>query len=115
MEDLLTTDACTLPTTERPLRLAEFDSLFATAARRVDRDSEDGVRIRLAGEPGLVERIQELTQRESACCSFFTFSLEGSDQDLELHVSVPAERRDILDALADRAEEHAAGAGGASA
>jgi hypothetical protein len=29
-------DACTLPTAEQPLRLAEFDELFATAVRRVD-------------------------------------------------------------------------------
>jgi hypothetical protein len=31
-----TPDACTLPTTERPLRLAEFDDLF-TARLRSDR------------------------------------------------------------------------------
>jgi len=35
-------DACTLPTAERPLRLAELDDLFATAVRAVHR--LDGVR-----------------------------------------------------------------------
>jgi hypothetical protein len=29
--------ACTLPTAARPLRLAEFDALFATALRRQER------------------------------------------------------------------------------
>ena len=27
----ITTDACTLPTAERPMRVAEFDALFAEA------------------------------------------------------------------------------------
>jgi hypothetical protein len=30
-------EACTLPTAERPLRLAEFDQLFATALREQQR------------------------------------------------------------------------------
>ena len=52
MEPLLTTDACTLPTAERPLRLAEFDELFATAVRRVERRGDE-VRIHLVGDRGL--------------------------------------------------------------
>ncbi len=59
----------------------------------------------LAGEAGLRERVRDLTERETACCSFFTFAIEGTDDDLVLDVSVPDERRDILDALAARAEE----------
>ena len=35
-EQVWVTDACTLPTVERPLRLAEFDDLFATAVRAVE-------------------------------------------------------------------------------
>ncbi len=30
-------DACTLPTVERPLRMSEFDDLFATHLRAVER------------------------------------------------------------------------------
>ena len=30
-------EACTLPTVEQPLRVAEFDELFATAVRPVER------------------------------------------------------------------------------
>lgn len=104
MEPLLSTDACTLPTAERPLRLAEFDALFATAVRRVERRG-DAVRIHLAGERGLEAQVRDLTARESGCCSFFAFTIAGNDQDLTLDIAVPPERRDILEALAARAEE----------
>lgn len=106
MEDLLTTDACTLPTQQRPLRLAEFDDLFARAARSVTRQGL-AVRIHLVGDRGLRERVRDLAERESTCCSFFTFLVEGREDDLMLTVSAPAERREILDALALRAEEMA--------
>jgi hypothetical protein len=104
METLLNTDACTMPTAERPLRLAEFDALFATAVRRVERRGSD-VRIHLAGEEGLIEQVRDLTERETSCCSFFTFGIDGTDQDLTLDISVPPARREILDALATRAQE----------
>jgi hypothetical protein len=103
MDDLMSTDSCTLPTAERPLRLAEFDALFASSARSVSRDV-DGVRIRLAGSGGLREHVRGLTDRETACCSFFAFKIEGLDDDLTLHIVVPVERRENLEALADRAE-----------
>jgi hypothetical protein len=103
MDDLVTTDACTLPTADRPLRLAEFDELFAASARSVVR-AEEGVRIHLVGPAGLQERVRDLAERETACCSFFTFLIEGQDHDFTLTASVPLERSDILDALAERAE-----------
>ncbi|MFI5621842.1 hypothetical protein ACIA03_00110 [Nocardioides sp. NPDC051685] len=104
METLLTTDACTMPTAERPLRLAEFDALFASAVRSVERRGDD-VRMRLAGPDGLVARVRDLTARETSCCSFFTFTVEGTDEDLTLDVSVPPAHQEILDALAERARE----------
>lgn len=104
MENLLTTDACTLPTAERPLRLAEFDDLFATSVRGVRRRG-DGVLMQLTGTEGLLERVRDLAARETACCSFFTFTIEGTDQDLTLDISVPPDRQEILDALAERAQE----------
>jgi len=42
MKPLLTTDACTMPIAERPLRLAEFDGLFPTAVQRVERRGAAG-------------------------------------------------------------------------
>jgi hypothetical protein len=104
METLLTTDACTMPTTERPLRLAEFDALFASSVRSVRRQGND-VRIQFTGMEGLLERVRDLAARETSCCSFFTFTIEGTDQDLTLDISVPPARQEILDALAERAQE----------
>jgi len=100
----MTTDACTMPTADRPLRLAEFDALFTTSARRVTRDAK-GVRIHLEGDSTLRERVRDLAERETACCSFFTFAIEGPSNAVVLDISVPINRREILDALADRAEE----------
>ena len=100
----MTTDACTMPTAERPLRLAELDALFAASVRSVTRSGVD-VRLELEGDSGLRERVQDLARREVACCSFFTFVVEGGSDRVVLSVSVPAERREILDALADRAEK----------
>lgn len=103
----MTTEACTLPTAERPLRLAEFDALFSSSARSVTRADLE-VRIHLTGETGLLESVRDLAERETACCSFFTFVLDGADDDFTMSVTVPPERRDILDALAARAEGQSA-------
>ncbi len=75
-------DACTLPTAEGPLRLAEFDTLYATAVHRIERGDRT-VRMHLTGPDGLAAHVRDLTARESECCSFFAFTLEGTDQDLE--------------------------------
>lgn len=104
METLLTTDACTMPTAERPLRLAEFDELFATTVRAVERRGTD-VRMHLAGAEGLADRVRDLTARESSCCSFFNFAIDGTDADLTIDISVPPARQEILEALAARAQE----------
>ncbi len=104
MKPLLHTEACTLPTAARPLRLAEFDDLFASSVRTVEHRGT-AVRMVLSGGAGLVEQVRDLTERESSCCSFFTFGIEGTDEDLTLDISVPPVRQDILDALADRARE----------
>jgi hypothetical protein len=104
MEDLMTTDACTMPTSERPLRLAEFDQLFAENVRRVER-RPDGVTLHLSGTRGLRRKVEELTNRESECCTFFSFSVAGNDERLTLGISVPPMRREILDGVAARAME----------
>jgi hypothetical protein len=77
--------------------------VFAEAARHVTRDAE-GVHITLVGSDGLRDRVRDLAGREAACCSFFTFVIEGQENDLSLDISIPEEHRASLDALADRAE-----------
>lgn len=100
-------DACTLPTAERPLRLAEFDELFATAVRRVEHITADHVRMSLTGPAGLAESVRDLTARETECCSFFTFTLTpksgGDEERLVLDISVPAAYTGVLASLAERA------------
>lgn len=100
----MTTDACTLPTAERPLRLAEFDDLFSNHLDAVERDAV-GVRLVLSGGAGLRERVTDLTARESACCSFFTFGVDALDGQLVLDIAVPPGRHEILASLAERAIE----------
>ena len=98
-------EACTLPTTEQPLRVAEFDELFAESLVRVQRISETEAGLVLRDGPGVAEHAQDLADRETACCSFFTFILDTSAEELVLRVAVPASQTRVLAALADRAEE----------
>jgi hypothetical protein len=94
-------DACTLPTADRPLRLAEFDSLFATSLRAVERPAPVLARLILSGADR--DAVEDLTARETECCSFFRFTVEPADGGLGLDIEVPAAYVDVLDALIDRA------------
>ncbi|SCL60192.1 hypothetical protein [Micromonospora chersina] len=103
-DDSWAPDACTLPTAERPLRLAEFDQFFRDAVRGVDRLSARHLRLHLAGDARVEESARDLTARESSCCSFFAFAVSRSGPDaLTLDVRVPAAHIHVLDGLADRA------------
>jgi hypothetical protein len=101
-------DACALPTVERPLRLAEFDALFANAVREVETISPTHARLRLAGPAGLEATVRDLTAREATCCSFFTFTttVQPAEQGakdgeaLTLDVEVPPQYADVLASLA---------------
>ncbi|WP_062432786.1 hypothetical protein [Herbidospora daliensis] len=95
--------ACTLPTAERPLRVAEFDTLFAEAVRGVRRESPERLRFELAHEPGYAARAAHLAVREHGCCSFFTFTLTVADGGLTLDATVPPGHEDVLDAIEARA------------
>ena len=102
-DELMTNDACTLPSAERPLRTAEFKKLFADHLADTAWVA-DRLRLSLTGGAGLRERVADLTARESVCCSFFDFALSGSDDRVVLEVGVRPERREILDALAALAD-----------
>jgi hypothetical protein len=102
-------DACTLPTAEQPLRLAEFDTLFAERLVHVDRLEPERAVLVLRDGPGVADTVADLAARESSCCSFFDFGLDRADDRLRLTVSVPPARADVLAALADRAERLGSG------
>ena len=93
-------ESCTLPTAQRPLRVAEFDELFATALRSQRRLSPTELRWELAA--GTEAVVRDLVARESACCSFFTFDVSASPAAVAVEVRVPVGQEEILDGLADR-------------
>jgi hypothetical protein len=100
-------EACTLPTAEQPLRLAEFDELFAAAVREVVQVDATHARLRLTGPGGLTATVRDLTARETECCSFFAFTVtplpaeEG--EAVRLDIEVPPQHSDVLISLAGRA------------
>jgi hypothetical protein len=95
--------ACSLPAADRPGRQAEFDALFATSVRHVDRAGPGRLRLELLATPEVAARTAELVTRETACCSFFTFTLTATAGELRLDVAVPEAWREALDTLAVRA------------
>lgn len=98
-------DACTLPTAQLPLRLAGFDHLFATHLYGIERTGDTAVRMLLAGDADLAGRTRALADAESACCSFFTFTVAPIDGGrVAFDVQVPTAYADVLHALAGRAQ-----------
>ena len=96
-------DTCTLPTVERPLRLAEFDDLFATVLLSQQRIAPTRLRWHL--DPTAQQRARDLAARESSCCSFFSFAFTKVGDELHVEIGVPAGQVAVLDALAGRAAE----------
>ena len=92
--------ACTLPTVERPLRLAEFDEFFAGDVRAVHRVS--ATRLTLIVASASEQTGRALAARESECCSFFTFGFTVLGETVEMVIEVPEPQVRVLDALADR-------------
>ncbi len=97
-------DACTLPTVEQPLRVGEFDALFAERLLRVEHHGPHEVSLVLRGGTGVAERVADLAARETSCCSFFSFEVEPDADEVVLRVKVPQAYAGVLAALADRAE-----------
>lgn len=101
-------DACTLPTAEQPLRVAEFDDLFQTALQHLALRDPRRLVLHFEGYAGLAHRVQDLVDRESACCAFFGFRVQ---QDLtggvRLDVTVPSGHEEVLEALTLRAAARA--------
>lgn len=92
-------DACTLPRAERPLRVAEFDDLFAFVVRAERRQPP---RLDLALRPIVEAAARDLAQRESECCSFFTFEFESVGDAVVMHIAVPPSQIEVLDAIEAR-------------
>jgi hypothetical protein len=97
--------SCTLPTADRPLRVAEFDRLFTDAVRGAGRPSRTRLKLELVSSAENAAQAAGLMVRETACCSFFTSTLTATGGALELEIAVPDSHVDVLDALAARVAE----------
>jgi hypothetical protein len=101
-------EACTLPTVEQPLRLAEFDDVFA--ARLVGQSRVAAHVLRWWLDLEAEEVVRDLTARETECCSFFRFSIAAQSGALVVDVQVPPAQVKVLDALAARSAARMAAA-----
>jgi hypothetical protein len=95
-------ESCTLPTSERPLRLAEFDTLFRTAVSGQQRTSATVLELSLTPEPEVAAAAAALAVGESRCCSFFRFVITVDPREVQLTIRVPETHVDVLNAVADR-------------
>ena len=95
-------EACTLPTADRPVRLAKFDDLFAVVERG-DRPTAQHLRLTIAGGADREAGVRDLARRETDCCGFFRFTVtrEAAER-IRLDVEVPPQYAHVLDALEKR-------------
>ncbi|BBZ16187.1 hypothetical protein [Mycolicibacterium gadium] len=89
-------EACTLPTSERPLRLAEFGELFTWVLRS---ERVHDTRLDLVLPADVESAARDVARRESECCSFFTFEFDGAGDDVVMRIEVPVAHTDVLDAI----------------
>ena len=101
IDELAIVQGCTLPTADRPLRIAEFDQLFSTVLTAQTRPSPEVLRWSLDPRAEAVAR--DLAARETQCCSFFAFTFASEGETLQMDVRVRAVQTEVLDALAARA------------
>ncbi|MBJ8340826.1 hypothetical protein JGU71_18220 [Antrihabitans sp. YC3-6] len=92
--------ACTLPTVDQPLRVAEFDLLFRDAVQRFARPF--GTRLSLIISADAEAAARDLADRETRCCSFFTFAFEPAGDVVVMQIGVPHSQVAVLDALEHR-------------
>ncbi|MGW7685991.1 hypothetical protein ACWGID_34920 [Kribbella sp. NPDC054772] len=100
MDEIWASEACTLPTADRPFRVAEFDQLFADHLRHANRVDAQTLDLTLSLESRAAAA--DLTARESECCSFFTFTFAPTAEELHLRIAVPPTHTAVLDGLAER-------------
>lgn len=101
-------EACTLPAADQPLRLAEFDALFAADVTAVQQPSADTALLTLRPDASVAARAADLAVRETACCSFFEFTLTATGGQLAMQIRTPAAQIEVLDAVVERARRAAA-------
>ncbi|WP_055600094.1 hypothetical protein [Streptomyces aureus] len=98
----------TLPTVEQPLRVAEFDTLFAERLTGSARPDPLRLELVFAGGESWEDAVGNLAARESGCCSFFAFTPIPSPGHIRLVIEVDSAHEAVLGILQARATEAAA-------
>lgn len=96
-------EACTLPSADRPLRVADFDALFAAHLREVVRPTTTRARLVMAGGDDVADRVRRLAAAESTCCTFYSFTVTERPDAVDLDITVPEAYADVLAGLTARA------------
>jgi hypothetical protein len=91
--------SCTLPSSEQPMRVRELETLLATAIAW-HRPEPRHLRVTFAGGESTWATVRDLVALESACCSFFAFTVTTGDDRVVLDVRVPTGQVGVLDGLA---------------
>ena len=102
--------SCTLPAADLPGRLAEFDAAFAAGLRHAELVSPTHARLVFTADRAQSEALAGLLDRESQCCSFFTFGQRAEGDTVTVDVTVPPAHAAVLSALAGRAARYLPGA-----
>ncbi|WP_405177900.1 hypothetical protein OG225_27185 [Nocardia sp. NBC_01377] len=112
-DPMMNLSACTLPTVQRPTRLAEFDAFFADSVRTARRADSTRLELTLTDAFDAESVGRDLAARESTCCSFFTFTFtfEDTPAGTVMRIEAPVAYVEVLDALTERARAAVAGAG----
>jgi hypothetical protein len=92
-------EACTLPTSEQPLRVAEFDDLFGYVLQST---RYAPTRLDLVMPNAVETDARDLARRESECCSFFAFEFDPEGDDVVMRIGVPQSQIEVLDAIEAR-------------
>lgn len=78
--------------------------MFSASVPGGERLGPRHLRVTLAGGEDLADSVRDLAERETQCCSFFTFTVESpSPEAVRLDIEVPAGHVDVLDQLEARA------------
>jgi hypothetical protein len=95
--------ACSLAPGEYPQRLREFTVLFASI-RELRREP---ARLYLALDASTVreEDVRDVLRREQACCPFFTFLAEATNDAVHVEAAVPEGAEAWLDGFQRLAEQ----------
>lgn len=94
--------SCTLPPERRPLRVAQWDALFAERLARVSRCEPLRLRLEFTSAEDAEDRVRDLVKRESDCCSLFVFAIAADQEKVVLDITVDVVHAMVLDALQAR-------------